>query len=176
MNLLGLFLSIFSFVEAIETAQIIVFSAGLLLIFAEMFTPGIGFAGIGGFVMLIIGIIMTARTPLEALTMVIILILLMAALVAILLRSAKKGKLAKKLILWSAAKHEDGFSTNEDNSQLVGQVGVANTVLRPAGMGEFSGRRMDVVSEGSFIEAGAAITIVRVEGRRIVVALSRPSN
>lgn len=169
MNIFNLAMGVFSFVEGIQTMQGIIFIAGLLLLVVELFTPGIGFAGGGGIVLLIIGIIMTARTPFEAMMMVIILLLLLALLLAIILRSAKKGKLAKKLILWSASRHEDGFNTSDDSSQWIGQEGIALTILRPAGTGEFSGRRLDVVTEGSFIESGVKIKVVRTEGRRIVV-------
>ena len=41
--------------------------------------------------------------------------------------------------------------------------------LRPAGTAEFDGERLDVVSEGEYLEAGTRVQIVRTEGRRIVV-------
>ena len=160
---------IFSFLEGIETLQAVLFIIGLLLLIAEMFMPGFGIAGGTGLVMLIIGIILTAGSPFEAMVMVIILLVLVAAVLLVILRSAKKGKLAKKLILWSAAKHEEGFSTSADTSAWAGKEGIALTVLRPAGTGEFDGQRLDVVSEGSFIKKGTKIIIVQAEGRRIVV-------
>ncbi len=165
----NLALNIFSFVEGIDTIQGVLFGLGLLLLLAEAFIPGFGVAGISGVVLMVIGIIMTARTAFEAVVMVIILLLIVALGIWIILRSAKKGKLAKKLILWSAAKHEDGFRTSADTSTLVGLEGVALTVLRPAGSGDFSGQRLDVVTDGTFIESGTRIRIVRTEGRRIVV-------
>jgi membrane-bound ClpP family serine protease len=169
LDLFRLVMGVFSFVEGVETLQGVIFIVGLLLLVVEMFTPGIGFAGGGGIILLIIGIIMTARTSFEALMMVIILVLLLALLLAVILRSAKKGKLSKKLILWSASRHEEGFSTSDVSSQWIGQEGVALTILRPAGTGEFSGHRLDVVTDGAFIESGVKIKIIRTEGRRIVV-------
>lgn len=163
------FMGLFSFVEGIETLQAILFIVGLILLIVEMFTPGFGFAGISGLVLLILGIILTARNAREAVVMIVILILLIAIVLAVILRSAKKGRLSKKLILWSAARHEQGFTTSEDTSSLLGKEGVALTVLRPAGSGEFEGRRLDVVTDGSFVEQGTKIKIIRTEGRRIVV-------
>jgi membrane-bound ClpP family serine protease len=160
---------VFSFVEGIDTLQAFLFILGLILLIVEMFIPGFGIAGGSGLVLLVTGIILTARTPFEAVVMVAILILLVALFLAIILRSMKRGKLSKKLILWSAAKHENGFSASADNSALIGTKGVALTILRPAGSGEFDGRRLDVVTEGTFIESGTKIKIVRTEGRRIVV-------
>lgn len=160
---------IFSFIDGIETLQAVLFAIGLLLLIAEMFTPGFGLAGGSGLVLIIVGIILTARNPFEAMMMVIILLVLLAILLLIVLRSAKKGKLSKKLILWSAAKREDGFSSAADTSSMTGKEGVALTVLRPAGTGQFDGQRLDVVTEGAFIENGTKLRIVRTEGRRIVV-------
>lgn len=162
-------LTLFSFVEGIDTIQGVLFGLGLLLLLAEAFVPGFGIAGISGIVLMVIGIIMTARTLFEAMVMVIILLLIVALFVWIILRSARKGKLAKKLILWNAARHEEGFRTSPDLTTLVGQEGIAVTVLRPAGTGDFSGQRLDVVTDGTYLEQGTRIKIIRIEGRRIVV-------
>jgi len=169
MGVFSLALNVFSFVEGIETLQAILFIIGLLLLIVEIFTPGFGIAGGTGLILLILGIILTARTPFEAFVMVVILLLLVSGAVALIMRSVKRGKLSKKLILWSAAKHEDGFSTSSDMSALIGKEGVAVTVLRPAGSGKFAEQRLDVVTDGTFIEKGTKIKIVRIEGRRILV-------
>lgn len=166
---LQLALEFFDFFKTINTIQGIIFALGLLFLVIEAFSPGFGVAGGVGVLLLIVGIIMTARSLMEALAMFAILLVLLAGLIVIVYRSAKKGKLSKKLILWQAAKREDGFSATEDASALVGQEGVALTVLRPSGTGEFAGRRLDIVTDGDFIERGTKIKIVRTEGRRIVV-------
>jgi membrane-bound serine protease (ClpP class) len=54
-------------------------------------------------------------------------------------------------------------------SELVGKVGTAMTVLRPAGKAEIDGRYVDVVSDGPFLNEGTTIEVVRVSGNRIVV-------
>jgi membrane-bound ClpP family serine protease len=162
-------MGVFSFVQAIDTLPAVLFILGLLLLVVEMFIPGFGIAGGSGLVMLIVGIILTARSLFEAMVMVVILLLLIALVLTFVLRSVKRGKLSKKLVLWSAAKHENGFSANADATALLGKEGAALTILRPAGTGEFDGQRLDVVSEGGFIDRGTKIKIVKTEGRRIVV-------
>ena len=52
---------------------------------------------------------------------------------------------------------------------LLGAVGLTMTVLRPAGSVQFGDRYVDVVSDGSFVPAGARVQVVEVEGTRIVV-------
>lgn len=162
-------LTLIDFFQSINTLQSIIFILGILLLVFEMFTPGFGVAGGAGVVLLVTGIIMTARTLQEAVFMFAILLVLLAVLVVVIYRSAKHGTLSKKLILRNAAKRDAGYSSTGDSSALIGQTGVALTVLRPAGTGEFAGRRIDVVTDGEFIEQGTSIQVIRTEGRRIVV-------
>jgi len=161
-------LNVFSFWESIGTVQAILFIVGLLLLIFEAFTPGFGIAGGSGLVLIIIGIFLTGQKPADYLIMFLILIVIIGLLMLIILRSAKKGKL-KKIVLRSATSQQDGYSSTDNYSQLIGAEGLALTVLRPAGTGEFGSQRLDVVTEGEFLEKGAKIIIVRTEGRRIVV-------
>ena len=41
--------------------------------------------------------------------------------------------------------------------------------MRPAGIAEIEGERVDVVSDGELIDAGQFIEVTRVDGNRIVV-------
>ncbi len=173
MNAMICSLSFFSFVDNIGTIQTVLFVVGIILLFAEIFSPGLGIAAVSGTILLIAGIIMTARTPFEAFIMVLILILLITLLLIIVLRSAKKGKLSKILILRSALSKEKGFSSAEDYTSLIGKEGITLTQLRPSGIGEFDGKRLDVVSEGQYIETGTKISVIHTEGSRIVV---KPNN
>ena len=64
----------------------------------------------------------------------------------------------------------DRFKAEPDDMKvLLGKSGQTRSVLRPAGIADFDGVRLDVVTEGEFIEAGEPVTITRVEGGRIVV-------
>jgi membrane-bound serine protease (ClpP class) len=52
---------------------------------------------------------------------------------------------------------------------LAGRDGVAITDLRPSGIAEIDGKRIDVVTDGGYVTAGESITVVRDEGYRRVV-------
>ncbi|MCW5557819.1 MAG: hypothetical protein KIT22_08310 [Verrucomicrobiae bacterium] len=54
-------------------------------------------------------------------------------------------------------------------AHLLNRPGVALTPLRPGGMAEISGERVDVVTSGEPVERGQAITVVHIEGARILV-------
>ncbi len=51
----------------------------------------------------------------------------------------------------------------------VGEVGVARTILRPAGKAEFGAALVDVVTDGEFVDRGAKVRVTLVEGDRVLV-------
>ena len=81
-----------------------------------------------------------------------------------------RGKLPKKLVLSDENGSVEGFVSGDGDGAAPGQTGRAVTVLRPAGIAEIGGRRLDVVTQGEFIPEGAALRVVTAEGGRIVVA------
>lgn len=56
-----------------------------------------------------------------------------------------------------------------EKPELLGKTGVALTALRPAGTAVLDGKRVDVVSDGAFVEKGGAVKVIAVEGLRVVV-------
>ena len=73
-----------------------------------------------------------------------------------------------KLVLNDVAVPADA-SENNDLNYFIGRTGTAHTALRPAGIGEFDGVKLNVVSDGEFISAGKGIRVESVSGNRIVV-------
>jgi membrane-bound ClpP family serine protease len=58
---------------------------------------------------------------------------------------------------------------------LLGTKGVARSDLRPGGFAEIGGARVDVVTRGDYIRAGASIEVISDEGYRRVVRRVRPN-
>ena len=142
---------------------------GFILVVVEMYVPGFGIPGITGIACLIAGVIMKANSALEALIMAIVIIALLCVALSISIHSVSKGRLAKsRLVLHETATDAASISEN-DLKFYLGQEGTATTVLRPAGMGEFDGVKLNIVSDGEFIGAGEKVQVVSVEGNRIVV-------
>lgn len=61
---------------------------------------------------------------------------------------------------------------SEDRARYLGRVGVAMTPLRPTGVAEVDGVRIEVVTEGDFIAAGSRIRVVAMDRRRYFVRLA----
>lgn len=81
----------------------------------------------------------------------------------------KKLHLFNKVVLMDATDTESGYVSNVNRTELIGQKAVTTTPLRPSGTVDLEGERIDVVSEGSYIDRGKDVIIVKVEGSRIVV-------
>ena len=56
-----------------------------------------------------------------------------------------------------------------DSRSLAGTTGVALSDLRPAGLAEIAGARVDVITRGDYIDAGDVIEVILDEGYRRVV-------
>jgi membrane-bound ClpP family serine protease len=165
----GKAMDILNFITSMGPVPAVCFILGFILLVIEMFHPGFGVPGVTGLILLLIGVILSARTVLEALIMIIVILALLGIALSFVLNSATKGFLSKKLVLSQTSKKESGYIGTEDLSYFLGKEGVATSILRPAGTANFDGVRLDVVSEGEFIAKDMKIVVVKVEGRRIVV-------
>ena len=73
-------------------------------------------------------------------------------------------RFGKALIL-----HATVTGTAGEVDSLVGRHGVTETQLRPAGKATVGGKRIDVVTDGGFVDAGERVVVAEVDGPRIVV-------
>lgn len=158
--------------------ELLLLGVGLFLLALEVFViPGFGIAGIlgvlallGGLGLSLIGtgatwpIVMGAvgRTALS---------LLIAILVAlVVLRHLARSPFGQRFVLKEELAAGEGYaSTPETDPRWLGKTGLAVSPLRPSGIAQFDGQRVDVVSEGEFIDAGDPVEVTRVEGNRVVV-------
>lgn len=163
-------MDLLNFLTTITLIPAVILIFGLLLVIVEMFHPGFGAPGITGLLLLTIGIVSTARNLLEAAVLIVIILAILGIALAIVLKSAIKGRLSKVLILNESLKRESGFVSTEELENFLGIEGTALSTLRPAGVAEFEGTKLDVVSQGDFISKGAKVKIIKVEGRRVVVS------
>jgi membrane-bound ClpP family serine protease len=150
---------------------ITLFAIGIMLIFLEFFLPG-AISGTLGLAALIASLFLAGENPLSIGISIFISICISIALLFIMSKVlGKKMVLFNRMILFDSAKKEDGYVSNVNRTDLLGSEGIALTVLRPSGTAVINNERIDVVSEGGFIEQNSRITVIKVEGVRIVVRL-----
>ena len=145
---------------------------GFILLVIEMFIPGIGLAGVSGVIALIAVVVMQLGwgNPRVALYVIAIALLVIILGLVWIIRSFQKGRLSKSFLVLRDS--SDGTSVPEianAKADLLGKSGIAVTILRPAGIAEIEGRRVDVTTAGEFIPKGSPVTVVKAEGMHILV-------
>ena len=170
-----------------ENWELILFIVGIILIMVEIFAiPGFGVAGVAGIIFVVTGLTLSLvdnvvfENPeftgeglgllMRSLSLVLVSMLLglIASLWATrkLLTSTAFGRLALK----SEQRLEEGFiGVGTEQLSLVGESGVAHTVLRPSGHVMIHDKVYDAKSEYGFIEKGEAIKVVRYETGQVYV-------
>lgn len=149
--------------------SIIMFILGFALIVGELFIPG-GIIGVIGAALVIISLLFAGENVVYmAYSILIAIIIAVLGMVIMMKFLGKNLHFFNKLILRDATTTDEGYVSNENRVDLLGKVGVTITPLRPAGSIQVDNERLDVVSQGSYINSDKKVEIIRVEGSRIVV-------
>lgn len=148
---------------------ILFFITGLLLIFVEFFLPGLVLGTIGGLLILISTILGVYHY--EDYALFIILGELIGACAGIVLgfwvlSRTRAGDFIK---LRDSQKAESGYVSAESDLSLLNCEGTVLTALRPSGTIMVGDKRIDAVSDGTFIEEKKRVQVVQVHGSRVVV-------
>ncbi|WP_276355989.1 NfeD family protein [Cohnella caldifontis] len=152
-----------------ELSSMVVFIAGIVLLVLEMFVPSFGILGILGVSALIYGIASAAYDTGHALRSLGMAAAVAVVIVAVFAYVFRRRGIWNRFILRDQLTKEQGYVPNESREELVGLEGVAKSALRPAGVAEIGGRRVDVVTSGDFIAAGSPVRVTAVDGTRVLV-------
>ncbi len=142
---------------------------GLLCIFAEVFLPG-GVLGVFGW--LLIGTSLVAGYKLWGLSPPFLLLaagFIAGGIVfyAIAIKIMPKTPVGKLIFLRSDQK---GYNVELTGARdMVGKEGIALSFLRPSGFAQIEGKRVNVVTEGEFIEKNAKIKVCRLRDNNLIV-------
>ncbi len=166
--------------------ELVLLAIGLALLALEVFViPGFGAAGVLGilcvFAALVLStiglplsVLLTTGAWVEPLTRVAIALGITLLVMIAIARYLPRTRAFNRLVLSSKltsnvhARGPESFVA-ADESRFVGQLGVAESDLRPVGVARFGETRVDVISEGGYVAAGTRVRVREVEGGRIVV-------
>lgn len=176
---LALFFGSGYLLDLVSSIEIIIFVIGVILLVVEIFViPGFGVAGIIGVICIVAGIFLglISDFPVLDFSFVRIAILQLAGsfiaggvLIFGISKFLPKSKRFSHLILSDEESTTLGYTSNPDLKALSGFEGTSLTILRPSGTALINEKRVDVVTEGDYIDKGKNIVVVRVEGSKVVV-------
>ncbi len=145
------------------TGIITLYIIGLIAITVELFIPGaiVGLCGAGCVIASIVFAYLYVSNLLGH-------ILLVLGICFIPIFFVLWYKLLTKT--FSVKASEKGFSSARDRlNDLLSEEGVALTTLRPSGIANIKGDKIDVISEGEMISKNTRIKVIDVKGNRIIV-------
>ncbi|MBT9156423.1 MAG: hypothetical protein DDT37_01408 [Firmicutes bacterium] len=148
---------------------IVIFVAGLILLAIEALVPSFGIIGLSGTAAVFTAVTWSALDTGQGIRMVLVALGVAVVLFLFGRRLIRHSSVWSQIVLKYAETKDRGYIAPSDEASLVGCIGVALTTLRPAGIAEIEGKRMDVVSDGAFIAQGVPVVVVKAEGTRIVV-------
>ncbi len=165
----------------------LIFLLGLILILMEVFViPGFGATGVLGILFMLAGLGLATfekipQTGAEwgefglKVFQYLVGMMVSAALSLLLAKFLPRIPYANRMVLAPPSDSSEGERPESfvpgaaQASKLLGAVGIAVTVLRPAGSVRFGDQYVDVVTDGMYVQAGARVRVIEVEGNRIVV-------
>jgi membrane-bound serine protease (ClpP class) len=178
LSSLGLFFWGHWLVQLAGFEEMLLLAIGLVLLIVEVFvTPGFGIVGIlglgallGGLGLSLVGAGATWEVAVEAAWQVVLSVIFAIGAALVSLRFLPRLSFGRRLVLESGLSAKQGYTSAPETDQgWLGKRGTAVSALHPAGVADLKGERVDVVSDGEFIEAGEPIVVNRVDGNRVVV-------
>lgn len=169
--------------ELASVLEISLFVIGFILLLVEIFfIPGFGVTGLLGITMMIAGLFLGLISDFDTIDSSIIsgAIIQLAAtfvttgiLIFILSKFLPKTSVFSRLILQDNISAKSGYTSKPDLHELIGLTGTAMTDLRPSGTAIINGKRVDVVTEGEYINHNSGIKVTAVQGSKVVVEESK---
>ena len=150
------------------TLYITLLLAGFILIGTEIFIPG-GILGILGSLAWISAAVVGWRSfppPWNALSAFALFFVGILTFI-VWIKYFPKSRVGRSLSLPDSTVSYKAHTSPADLA--VGMSGEALSTLRPSGIARFNGRRVDVVADGEWIEAGQAVKISSTAGGHISV-------
>lgn len=175
---LTLFFGSHYIVKLAGIGELLLLAAGITLVLLELFVfPGFGLPGLAGIALVVTSLffsLMGSMPGRDDFTAAIHTLgwtfLFTIAAGVVLVRYLPRSRLFSRISMSTVESAGSGFSSADGATDaLSGKRGVALSDLRPAGKAEIAGERIDVVTEGGYIEKGTPVVVIEVSGARVVV-------
>lgn len=149
--------------------SLIFFIVGAVLLAIELFVPGFGLPGISGIVLVILGISTSMQTVQGAFTALLMAMVITVIIVYLIFRFGLNSRTFENITLEASIQGDSNRNIERDKTVVVGDKGIAATIMRPSGFIEINGETYDGIAESNYITKGAAVEVVKVTGGKIIV-------
>jgi len=142
-----------------------------VLIVAEVFVPSGGLISIFALGCLIGGIaIFFHYSPVAGWAGVGIAVVMIPFVLILAYKIFPKTRFGKSVTLEPPERQQgDAVPDTARIKELLGAVGVVMTPLRPVGMCDFSGSRVECVAESGYVDKGKKVKVINVESTQLTV-------
>ena len=152
------------------TVPILLLTLGLGLIVAEIFFPSFGVLSVLATGAIVGAVVMAFQTSTTVgIRFLLATAVLVPAAIVTGFKLFPKSPFGKRMVAGGLSFGSQP-SLDARDLALVGKEGTIEADCRPAGIARLDGRRVDVVTRGDWIESGARVRVVEVQGNRVVVA------
>jgi membrane-bound serine protease (ClpP class) len=169
--------------------ELLLFVAGIGFLLLEFFVvPGFGITGVVGLCLVVGSLILASQefvipqTPSDrdrlavSLTVVVASGFIFLGCAVVVTRHFGRLPLLNRLVL-DAPTSSSAPATGTKASKFelwqaavnVGDIGIADSPLRPSGKAQFGDVYVDVVADSSFVDLGKMVKVVQIHGNRVVV-------
>lgn len=150
---------------------VFLFVACAALLVAEVFVPSAGILSLCALGCVAGGIILFFRHSLVAGWVgVIVAVVLIPTVLVISYKMFPRTRFGRAVTLQPPNRMiGDAVSDTDQLQRLLGAQGVVKTPLRPVGMCDFSGRRLECVAESGYVPTGATVEVIRIQGTQLTV-------
>jgi membrane-bound serine protease (ClpP class) len=156
---------------------IFLYFACAALIIAEVFVPSGGLISFCALCCLIAGLwIFFRHSATTGWIGIIVAAIMVPSILIIAYRIFPKTRFGKAVTLTPPERQEgDAIPDTQELKELLGADGLVVTPLRPVGMCDFSGQRVECVAESGYVEKGEKVKVIDVESTQVTVRVIKTS-
>ena len=150
---------------------VFLYFACAVLIIAEVFVPSGGLISICAFACLIGGmLIFFNHSAIAGWVGIGTAVVMIPSVLIVAYKIFPRTRFGKSVTLAPPQRERgDAISDTSELKELLGTVGVVLTPLRPVGACDFSGRRVECVAEGGYVDRDKKVKVIRVQGTQLTV-------
>jgi membrane-bound serine protease (ClpP class) len=152
------------------TWPIVLLIAAAAFMLLEVMIPSFGMLGLLSATAYVFAVVLAFKlSPADGFVVAGVGLVILPAAFLLGFRLVRKTPLGRKTLLEGPAADSIQRGSTAQHQLVLGKSGVALTDLRPTGVAEIAGVRTDVTAATGFVPKHTPVTVVSVDGTRIVV-------